>query len=60
MKKFLLALMILAVCGAGFLACSRENVEPLTPEEMEAIQDVDLNSVYDTDQTPPDTGSVIR
>lgn len=59
MKKFLAnALLALFVCSAGLLACAESVDEtPFVENETEvSLKDI----AYDTDQTPPDTGAVIR
>lgn len=57
-KLFTKVLLILIVTSAAVLACS--DVADETPY-LGLEKEVDLRDVlYDTDQTPPDTGAVIR
>ena len=57
-KVFLNALLVLFVLGFALVACS--DVSDETPY-IEDVQEVRLDDVaFDTDQTPPDTGAVIR
>ena len=59
MKKVILKLiLVLFVCSLAALSCADNSDEVPV---MEDYSEVDLQNVaFDTDQTPPDTGAVIR
>lgn len=52
-------LLALFVIGIGAVACSPEQVVPYEEEQLEEVS-LDEGFTYDNDETPPDTGGVVR